>query len=154
MFWIVVALAVVLLWTLRQVILLLVWRKQNAPQHHEVSPKPVTRSEYLGLRNGYNALKKRHEACVKDFTAKLQALCPHAETELEEREGYRSLYATGRVLGVRCALVTSPLISLAPGAVAPSRRASSAASCWLTSSRRARIRRRPRPSGSVANGRA
>jgi len=89
MFWIVVALAVVLLWTLRQVILLLVWRKQNAPQHHEVSPKPVTRSEYLGLRNGYNALKKRHEACVKDFTAKLQALCPHAETELEEREGYR-----------------------------------------------------------------
>lgn len=97
---------VVLIWTFWQVISLLVWRKQNAPAEErwapnwcrcsrhwlpfKFKPDPELSRSLSNLSTLHNELVVRHKACVKEFTEKLQAICPHAETTIDETEDVAS----------------------------------------------------------------
>ena len=109
MYWILGGIGVVVvIWTFWQTVSLLVWRKQNAPRRgNPVISRKGWVNTWSGFdkdklvrdhihtqyasRLGLDTLADRHEACVAEFTAKLQALCPHDDVAVVETEDYREL---------------------------------------------------------------
>ena len=117
MIWTIVVYAIlaVVVWTFWQVVSLLVWRKKYAPtelgscfplwRSYPVSrpkwfpftgpksgpshPLDAISIRHNALRADFNVLTSRHNACVAEFTAKLQAICPHADVTTVETEDYQ-----------------------------------------------------------------
>lgn len=97
---------VVLIWTFWQVISLLVWLHDRAPRNtitgkwaSFTNSDASLKSSLSALRDAHNKLYDRHKACVREFTDKLQAICPHVDTTIEETEDVvRSTFRMGATL--------------------------------------------------------
>ena len=70
------------------------WLKEThtkrAPWKYKVFPRTGTVMLDIAAKRDLDALTEKHNACVIEFTSKLQAICPHLDTTVEETEDVAS----------------------------------------------------------------